>query len=98
MQIALKHVAEAIEVQIIEVVVEWILTAIVINIGEDDRVNMNTYISCPISRKPSNKNEVNAVALETVIELTSHPIETKDLRDGQPLHRLVDLEGQEKQV
>ena len=98
MQIALKHVAETIKVQIVEVIVERILTAIVVNIGEDDRVNMNTYISCPISRKPSNKNEVKAVALKTVIELTSHPRETKDLRDGQPLHRLVDLEGQEKQV
>ena len=63
MQVTLKHEAETVKVQIIEIIVEWILTAAVVNIDEDDRVNGNTYISCPISKNPSNKNEAKAVAL-----------------------------------
>ena len=59
----MKHEAETVKVQIVEVIVERILTAAVVNIDEDGRVRANTYISCPISRNPSNKNEVKAVAL-----------------------------------
>ena len=62
-QITLKRVAETVKVQIIEIVVERILTATIVNICEDGWVNMNTYISCPISKNPSNKNVVKAVAL-----------------------------------
>ena len=67
MQITLKRVAETVKVQIIEIVVEWILTAAVVNIGGDGQVNMNTYISCPISKNPSNKNVVKAVALTNLL-------------------------------
>ena len=62
-QVALKHEAEAIKVQIVEVVVERIFTAVVVNLGGDGRIDVNTYISCPISKNPSNKNEAKAVAL-----------------------------------
>lgn len=66
MQIALKRETEAVEVQIIEVVIERILTATVVNTDKGGRVNPNTYISCPISKNPSNKNEAKAVALSRI--------------------------------
>ena len=62
-QITLKRVAETVKIQIIKIVVERILAAAVINIGGDGQINMNTYISCPISKNPSNRNAVKAVAL-----------------------------------
>jgi len=65
-QIALKHEAETIKVQIVEIVVERILAAAIVNIDEDGRVNVNTYISCPISKNPSSKNETKAVALANI--------------------------------
>jgi len=65
-QITLKHVAETVKVQIVEVIVERILTAAVVNIDKDGRVNASTYISCPISKKPTNKNEAKAVALQAM--------------------------------
>jgi len=63
MQITLEGEAETVKIQIIEVVVERILTAVVVNIDGDCQANMKTYISCPISKNPSIRNEVKAVAL-----------------------------------
>ena len=34
-----------------------------VSIDEYEQLNMNAYISCPISKNPSNKNEAKAVAL-----------------------------------
>jgi len=65
-QIALKHEAETIKIQIVEIIVKWILAVAIVNIDENGRVNVNTYISCPISKNPSNKNEAKAVALANV--------------------------------
>lgn len=51
--------------EIIQVIVEWVLTDEIAVSVSCHVVSMNTHISCPISRKPNSRNDANAVALAT---------------------------------